>query len=107
MYLAIWVKLNAINDWSVLNKIGESQEREAERRQTHSEQSGDAGDLFVDGLPHVVEGGRPQDDPGRAAQHRNGEQPQEEAVQHHRDELPVLNHLNIHRGWLFEWKKKQ
>lgn len=61
----------------------------------HSEQSGDAGDLFVDGLPHVVEGGRPQYDPAGAAQHRDGEQPQKEAVEHHRDELPVLTHLIV------------
>ena len=63
------------------------------KNEADSEQSGDAGDLFVDGLSHVVEGGRPQYDPAGAAQHRNGEQPQKEAVEHHRDELPVLNHL--------------
>ena len=60
------------------------------KNEADSEQSGDAGDLFVDGLSHVVEGGRPQYDPAGAAQHRNGEQPQKEAVEHHRGKLPIV-----------------
>ena len=64
------------------------------KSEAESEQSGDARDLFVDWLSHVVKRWRPQYDPPRAAQHCDGKQPQKEAVEHHRDELPVLNHLN-------------
>ena len=50
-------------------------------------------ELFVDGYPWVVEGGGPHDDPDGAHQASGREHPQEKPVQHHGDELPVLDHL--------------
>ncbi len=50
----------------------------------------DVGDLAVDGDAVVVERWRLQDDPCSAHAHRQGEDPQEEPVQHHGHVLPVL-----------------
>ena len=58
-----------------------------------AEVDADVGDLSVDGLSVVVEGGRLQDDAGGADEDGQREDPQEEAVQHHRHVLPVLLHL--------------
>ena len=58
-----------------------------------AEVDADVGDLSVDGDAVVVEGGRLQDDPGRADEDGQREYPEEEAVQHHRNVLPVLLHL--------------
>ena len=58
-----------------------------------AEVDADVGDLAVDGLAVVVEGGRLQDDAGGADEDGQREDPQEEAVQHHRHVLPVLLHL--------------
>ena len=53
----------------------------------------DLGQILVNGGPQVVEGGRLQDDAGGADEDGQREDPQEEAVQHHRHVLPVLLHL--------------
>ena len=53
----------------------------------------DVGEPEVYGLPHVIEGGRAQDDAARAQEAGGRKHPQEEAVQHHGAELPVLNLL--------------
>ena len=50
----------------------------------------DVGELLVDGDPVVVEAGGLEDDARRAHHHRHREDPQEQAVQHHRHVLPVL-----------------
>lgn len=48
---------------------------------------------LIDWSAVVVEGGRLQDDTGRAHHHRQRKYPQEEAVQHHGHVLPVFAHL--------------
>lgn len=48
---------------------------------------------LVNGLPGVVEGGCPHDDPNRAKETGDREQPKEQPVQHHSDEFPILNDL--------------
>ena len=50
----------------------------------------DVGQLLVDGDAVVVEAGGLEDDARRAHHHRHREDPQEQAVQHHRHVLPVL-----------------
>ena len=50
----------------------------------------DVGELLVDGDPVVVEAGCLEDDARRAHHHRHREDPEEQAVQHHRHVLPVL-----------------
>ena len=62
-----------------------------------AEVDADVGDLSVDGLSVVVEGGRLQDDAGGADEDGQREDPQEEAVQHHRHVLPVLDDLGAKR----------
>lgn len=52
-----------------------------------------AGALAIDRCPIVVQRGRLQDDAGRAGQHGQREDPQEQPVEHHGDVLPVLLHL--------------
>jgi hypothetical protein len=54
----------------------------------------DVRELLVDRLSVVVEAGRLEYDAGRAHHHRHREDPQEQAVQHHRHVLPVL--LSLH-----------
>ena len=58
----------------------------------------DVGELLVDGDPVVVEAGCLEDDARRAHHHRHREDPEEQAVQHHRHVLPVLLHLK-QQGW--------
>ena len=53
----------------------------------------DLGESDVERLPLVVERGRLQDDARRPHQHGHREDPQEEAVEHHRHVLPVLDDL--------------
>ena len=53
----------------------------------------DLGQFDVERLAIVVERGGLQDDAGRPHQHGHGEDPQEEAVEHHGHVLPVFNHL--------------
>ena len=50
----------------------------------------DVRQLLVDGDAVVVEAGGLEDDARRAHHHRHREDPQEQAVQHHRHVLPVL-----------------
>ena len=67
----------------------------------------DLGQLDVDGLPVVVEGGGLEDDPGGAHQDGHREDPQEEPVQHHGHVLPVLYDLRGGGGvWGGSAKKK-
>ena len=67
----------------------------------------DVRDLPVDGDSVVVETGRLQDDASRADADRQGEDPEEEPVQHHRDVLPVLFDLQtkFHKvvGLILNW----
>ena len=58
----------------------------------------DLGQLDVERLPVVVEGRRLKDDSGSADQHCHSEDPEEEAIEHHRDVLPVLDHLGTKVG---------
>ena len=51
--------------------------------------------LGVYRLPHVVQTRGAEDDAARAREAGEGEEQQEEAVQHHRDVLPVLHHLVV------------
>ena len=51
--------------------------------------------LGVYGLPHVVQTRGAEDDAARAREAGEGEEQQEEAVQHHRDGFPVLHHLVV------------
>ena len=60
----------------------------------------DFGELDVEGLAIVVEGGRLQDDSGRTHQHRHGEDPQKQPVQHHGHVLPVLYDLKGMKNYL-------
>lgn len=53
----------------------------------------DLGVDLVDGPAGVVEGWRLEDDPAGARDTGNGEDPEEEAVQHHSHVFPVLYHL--------------
>lgn len=48
------------------------------------------GHFHVDWLTCVVQRGRLQDDSGRADDDGNGEDPQEQSIEHHRHELPVF-----------------
>ena len=50
----------------------------------------DVRQLFINGYPVIVEAGSLQDDPCSSYNHRHREDPQEQAVQHHRHVLPVL-----------------
>jgi hypothetical protein len=50
-------------------------------------------ELLVDWRPIVVESGRLQDDARSAHQNRQSEDPEEQAVQHHRHILPILLYL--------------
>lgn len=47
----------------------------------------------VNGDAVIIQGGRLQDDASCAQQHRQREDPQEQAVKHHSHVLPVLFHL--------------
>lgn len=60
----------------------------------------DLGQAHVDGRALVVERGRLQDDAGRAHQHGQREDPQEQPVQHHGHVLPVLLHLTTNGFFL-------
>ena len=62
-------------------------------------------ELLVDRLPVVVEAGRLEDDARRAHHHRHREDPQEQAVQHHRHVLPVLFSLS-HKKWIVNSSKR-
>jgi hypothetical protein len=61
----------------------------------------DVRELFVDRLPVVVEAGRLEDDAGRAHHHRHCEDPQKQAVQHHRNVLPVLLSLQTQSTYIY------
>ena len=50
--------------------------------------------LGINWLPEVVKRRRPQDDSSSAEEAGGQKEEQEETVQNHRDELPVLDHLN-------------
>jgi len=54
---------------------------------------GDLGERLVDGGARVVQRRRLEDDAERADDARHREHPQEESVQHHGHELPVLDHV--------------
>ena len=68
-------------------------------RWTADNRAGELGKVFIDRIPVIVERGRLQDDTGRARKHGQGENPQEQSVQHHSHELPILFHLHVvYRG---------
>jgi hypothetical protein len=54
---------------------------------------GDLGERLVDGGARVVQRRRLEDDAERADDARHREHPQEEPVQHHGHEFPVLDHV--------------
>ena len=64
----------------------------------------DAGELDVERLAVVIEGGGLEDDARGAHQDGHREDPQEETVQNHRHILPVLNHLEWNNFRVYFWK---
>lgn len=62
---------------------------------------GNFGERLVDGGARVVQRRRLEDDAKRADDARHREHPQEEPVQHHGHELPVLDHVVVLVGVLY------
>lgn len=60
---------------------------------TANNRAAELGEVLIDRRAVVVQRGRLQDNACRAGEHGQREDPQEQSVQHHRHELPVLLHL--------------
>jgi hypothetical protein len=55
----------------------------------------------INRFPHIVQTGSSEYDEGCAHQAGQGEEPQEEPVQHHGHVLPILHHLKIMNASVF------